>query len=745
MEKNNINDWLASQSQSPVQIWCEDPETSHEKIGNAVVSIGKSYLTYRILCKQVGRDIVGVRHRYSEFEALRKDLYQRYGPLGVAIPCLPPKNVVASIVAPHMKTALIKERTLGLTLFCELIVASPWLRNDDVWKDFLKPKAYVEEQQQQQKQAVGSISSVDRGGGRVLSVGEEKLLECLTQLVIPYKQTMTQRMEDIRQEITLIEKFVKPTLDKVRGVQAAERAYYAAQASLAASLQQWETMERVSVKSFEGRIFDEGENVLVHVHEQPIHSVQNVGVLVAKKAALLQHVSDHTGLTLAVLLEQELAMVDSMRDLLKLHDDMVSSIESVANKISKAEASRSVSKYELVAEQRAILDERKSLLATFYKGFIFFTLPCLVRQRAASLRKFTASMAAAHFTATNSLYGACLQFFVDLSLKPSSAMAAMNRELELLRMPLLPALPEDDEDCVSDGAGASLAGAGAGAAAGSPPYFPLTTAAIDATASVTLSTPIGGDVSAISGSNDPSAVAGCDVYNHLRDVSLSSESSGVADLMHRAVRIGAESSSSSGGAEYQRRIIGGGPSNSVGVAAATTTTTTTTSANSIGDGTSTGAQPPSPSSNPLLFKRRGPPASVTTPPATPPPSAAAADGAGVVSDGNNHHNTASSSSSSGGGGVGGGGSLMAEVPDEMLDSLDIRPSEDVVAKLGARSGINNVSNGGATGTSSSMVPLKQSQKTKSLLADLMGGGDGASSSSSSSPQRGEKSSVWEDV
>mmetsp|Transcript_29587 Transcript_29587/g.49950 ORF Transcript_29587/g.49950 Transcript_29587/m.49950 type:complete len:89 (-) Transcript_29587:292-558(-) len=88
---------------------------------------------------------------------------------------------------------------------------------------------------------------------------------------------------------------------------------------------------------------------------------------------------------------------------------------------------------------------------------------------------------------------------------------------------------------------------------------------------------------------------------------------------------------------------------------------------------------------------------------------------------------------------------MAEVPDEMLDSLDIRPSEDVVAKLGARSGINNVSNGGATGTSSSMVPLKQSQKTKSLLADLMGGGDGASSSSSSSPQRGEKSSVWEDV
>src|SRR4051812_36207226 len=111
-----LKEWLEGFSSQSVQVWCEDPETS---ITAGVLS--KSYLTYRILMKQVGRDIVGVRHRYSEFEALRTQLKDRYSPLGILIPSLPPKSSVASIITSRSgDKSFIKERTLGLTMFCEV-------------------------------------------------------------------------------------------------------------------------------------------------------------------------------------------------------------------------------------------------------------------------------------------------------------------------------------------------------------------------------------------------------------------------------------------------------------------------------------------------------------------------------------------------------------------------------------------------------------------------------------------------
>lgn len=120
-ESKDPNEWLDGFSQQQMQIWCEDPETNVEKIAGGVMGIGKSYVTYRILMKQVGRDIVGVRHRYSEFETLRNSLRDRYGPLGIAVPALPPKTSVSNIISANLKQTFIKERILGLTIFCEVI------------------------------------------------------------------------------------------------------------------------------------------------------------------------------------------------------------------------------------------------------------------------------------------------------------------------------------------------------------------------------------------------------------------------------------------------------------------------------------------------------------------------------------------------------------------------------------------------------------------------------------------------
>lgn len=118
-----LRDWLEGFSNQSAQIWCEDPETS-----TTVGVISKTYLTYRILMKQVGRDVVGVRHRYSEFEALRTQLKDRYAPLGILIPSLPPKSSMASLITARTgDKSFIKERTLGLTMFCEVSIVFGYL------------------------------------------------------------------------------------------------------------------------------------------------------------------------------------------------------------------------------------------------------------------------------------------------------------------------------------------------------------------------------------------------------------------------------------------------------------------------------------------------------------------------------------------------------------------------------------------------------------------------------------------
>lgn len=112
-----VQDWLERFSPQNVQIWCEDPETT-----SSGGLMAKSYLTYRILMKQIGRDIVGTRHRYSDFETLRDGLRDKFAPLGILIPSLPPKTSITAMIGvkPGDKNIFIKERTLGLTMFCEV-------------------------------------------------------------------------------------------------------------------------------------------------------------------------------------------------------------------------------------------------------------------------------------------------------------------------------------------------------------------------------------------------------------------------------------------------------------------------------------------------------------------------------------------------------------------------------------------------------------------------------------------------
>lgn len=125
----NVQEWLDQCMNQALSIWCEDPEIQEGSSKGVFSSVmKKSYVTYRIKYKQPGRDVVAVRHRYSEFESMRKDLCDRYHAAGLLVPALPPKHSMNSaamtqLLGTDLQETFVKERILGLTIFCEVPTA----------------------------------------------------------------------------------------------------------------------------------------------------------------------------------------------------------------------------------------------------------------------------------------------------------------------------------------------------------------------------------------------------------------------------------------------------------------------------------------------------------------------------------------------------------------------------------------------------------------------------------------------
>jgi len=135
--------------------------------------------------------------------------------------------------------------------------------------------------------------------------------------------------------------------------------------------------------------------------------------------------------------------------------------------------------------------------------------------------------------------------------------------------------------------------------------------------------------------------------------------------------------------------------------------------------------------------------------ATPTPSAPATTNS-VVRPQPQQQAQAASEGMGGGstGNMDGGSSLMAEVPDELLSEYNIRPSEDIPAPLPLSR--NSPVPGAAAParadpfSSRRLSPLKPSEKSQSLMADLMGGSPASAGDASPTPAA-KQASVWEDV
>lgn len=228
-----VREWIASEAR-PSEVHVEEPETVKGGL------LSKSYLTYRILSKQVGRDLVGVRHRYSEFESVRKMLKDRYSLVGILVPQLPPKKMMGST---SQESAFVKERTAGLTIFCQQIAANPFLCNDAAWRDFIRPAS----------------TPYDSGQD---NTGEIMLHAALNLLEQPFKFTMATRMDTVKDEVKVVEKQVEQMVSSLRRLQDKEKDYLSALEGVSAGLLAWGEAEGQKIKSLGGFPFDCSESIV---------------------------------------------------------------------------------------------------------------------------------------------------------------------------------------------------------------------------------------------------------------------------------------------------------------------------------------------------------------------------------------------------------------------------------------------------------------------------------------------------
>jgi hypothetical protein len=253
---------------------------------------------------------------------------------------------------------------------------------------------------------------------------------------------MTQRMEDIREEIKSIEGHARFLLERCRAVQNCERQLQNANEQLKRGLDNWFDAERIHVKSLGGRVFDEHDPV-VKGNETMTSTITSFTQEVTSKRVTENDLPNYIGLTLIAFFESELTMVESFKELFKVHDEMARDIESSNNKITKMENQKNA-KLEQLTDLRRILDDKQACLNAFYKGFIYFTIPYMARQRASYARRFFSGFICSELSNNYTIFKACQDYFHQLVLPIQEVSEETSRMLELLNVKPIAKLPYEE-------------------------------------------------------------------------------------------------------------------------------------------------------------------------------------------------------------------------------------------------------------------------------------------------------------
>lgn len=381
-----------------LKVWCEDPETNKE----AKTFVTKTYLTYRVLLKQDGRDLIGVRHRYSEFETLRSSIASKFIPLGITTPVLPPKKPMTSAISGNnTEKIFIKERTRGLSLFVESLCDNVFLRHDISWKAFMRPSSTT-------------FQVLDDGDE---NIAEKELIKALNDANLDVKKAASNFIK-VKEEIYFIEKHVKSVLSKLRNIQDYERKLANACEEYVSSLFTWGEKEKTDVKFLRGC----GDDISASDIRGPEHvssTISQLSLVATSQAITTKSAPDYSGVLLAVCLEHELSRVESFKELFKFYDELVFNIE----------AARKSEKFVTLA-----FDEQR--LHRFLKGVFYVSIPLATRQRCEMFRNASSMVVSTMTTSSSRLFTDTINFFNNICMDPSKAVDEGALMMNLLSMPL---------------------------------------------------------------------------------------------------------------------------------------------------------------------------------------------------------------------------------------------------------------------------------------------------------------------
>jgi hypothetical protein len=393
--------WIETKTSAAPSIWVEEPETMIEKgmLGK------KEYTTYRIMTAKQGSDPVGVRHRFSEFEALRSALKARYAQYGVLIPQIPSKKVIGK-----GEWGFVVERMFGLALFCETIVNSPFLSSDHLWVNFATPAEYN--------------SSME-------NPGEAWLHSALSTLKVPDQPGSL--LQGIEEEIIVIEYYTKNTMEKFKALQSANKAQQRALLDLQVELAKWSGEEEY-LSALAGRGLASGVGINLPPNDKPLKSIVALQTFYDGHTQSQGNESSQIGLFECVMLEHLMGLVGSMKETFISHQGLCAEIDSLYSKITRLESTRTPTPKTdgQLLEAQSLLENKQRQLQEFYKNFFFFSLPLFVRRRAYVLKRIASGRASCSLASAMGSERLARKFFYDIQVNSEKGMETATAQLASL-------------------------------------------------------------------------------------------------------------------------------------------------------------------------------------------------------------------------------------------------------------------------------------------------------------------------
>jgi hypothetical protein len=128
-----------------------------------------------------------------------------------------------------------------------------------------------------------------------------------------------------------------------------------------------------------------------------------------------------------------LSRIESLKEFLSLYKVLIDDIDSLWSTLEKLESSKGA-KMSQISEIQLKLEDKKTLLQSFYRGFFNFSLPSLVRSRALNMQKCT--LAAGSYALSSSAISAqaAINLFSDLEISHNLAIHSISDPLQLAKV-----------------------------------------------------------------------------------------------------------------------------------------------------------------------------------------------------------------------------------------------------------------------------------------------------------------------